>query len=85
MPLYAYRCGDDGPAEVMWPMGAAPAVILVEHGDLHPGTAATEVDSATTLASFTRLRALVDERYAPSGRIDRFTIHLRKDEAATSP
>lgn len=27
MPLYAYRCGDDGPAEVMWPMGAAPAVI----------------------------------------------------------
>lgn len=62
-----------------------PAVILVEHGDLHPGTAATEVDSATTLASFTRLRALLDERYAPSGRIDRFTIHLRKDEAATSP
>ena len=27
MPLYAYRCGDDGPAEVMRPLGAAPAVI----------------------------------------------------------
>jgi putative FmdB family regulatory protein len=27
MPLYAYRCGDDGPAEALWPMGAAPAVM----------------------------------------------------------
>jgi hypothetical protein len=58
-----------------WP----PAVILVEHGDLHPGTAASEVDSATTLARFGRLRAFLGERYEPSGRIDRFTIHLRKD------
>lgn len=27
MPLYAYRCGEDGPAEVTAPMGAAPATI----------------------------------------------------------
>ncbi|GAA4876997.1 FmdB family zinc ribbon protein [Actinomycetospora straminea] len=27
MPLYAYRCGADGPVDVMRPMGAAPAVV----------------------------------------------------------
>lgn len=27
MPLYAYRCGEDGPVDVMQPMGTAPAVI----------------------------------------------------------
>jgi hypothetical protein len=72
--------------ELMHELQASPpAVILVEHGDLHPGTAATEVDSATTLAGFTRLRALLDERYVPSGRIDRFTVHLRKDGEAPRP
>jgi hypothetical protein len=60
-----------------------PAVILVEHGDLHPGTAASEVDSATTLARFGRLRAFLGERYVPSGRIDRFTVHLRKDAGSS--
>jgi hypothetical protein len=67
--------------ELMQELRAAPpAVILVEHGDLHPGTAASEVDSATTLARFGRLRALLGERYVPSGRIvERFTVYLRKD------
>jgi putative FmdB family regulatory protein len=27
VPLYTYRCVDDGPTDVMWPMGAAPPVI----------------------------------------------------------
>ncbi len=27
MPLYAYRCGDDGPVDAIWPMGAAPPAI----------------------------------------------------------
>jgi putative FmdB family regulatory protein len=27
MPLYAYRCDEDGPTEVMRPMGTAPDVI----------------------------------------------------------
>ena len=27
MPLYAYRCADDGPAEVMRPLGTAPPAI----------------------------------------------------------
>jgi putative FmdB family regulatory protein len=27
MPLYAYRCGEDGPLDVMWPLGTAPATV----------------------------------------------------------
>jgi putative FmdB family regulatory protein len=27
MPLYAYRCGEDGAVDAMWPMGAAPPSI----------------------------------------------------------
>ncbi|MDD7939465.1 zinc ribbon domain-containing protein [Actinomycetospora lutea] len=27
MPLYAYRCDEDGPVEVMRPMGAAPPTV----------------------------------------------------------
>ncbi|GAA4936527.1 putative FmdB family regulatory protein [Actinomycetospora succinea] len=27
MPLYAYRCDEDGPVDVMRPMGAAPPVL----------------------------------------------------------
>jgi putative FmdB family regulatory protein len=26
MPLYTYRCGEDGPLDVMLPLGTAPAV-----------------------------------------------------------
>lgn len=64
---------------------APPAALLVEHGDLHPGTAASEVDSATELERFPLLRELLAEGYAPSARIDRFTIHLRQDVAARPP
>jgi hypothetical protein len=70
-------------AELMDELRAAqPAAILVEHGDLHPGTAASDVDSATALERFAPLRELLAERYAPAARVDRFTIHLRKDAAA---
>ena len=27
MPLYAYRCGEDGPVDVMRPLGTAPPVV----------------------------------------------------------
>jgi putative FmdB family regulatory protein len=27
MALYSYRCGDHGPTDAAWPMGAAPAAI----------------------------------------------------------
>jgi putative FmdB family regulatory protein len=27
MPLYTYKCPDDGPADASWPMGAAPTVM----------------------------------------------------------
>jgi putative FmdB family regulatory protein len=27
MPLYAYRCREDGAVDAMWPMGAAPSAI----------------------------------------------------------
>jgi putative FmdB family regulatory protein len=27
MPLYAYRCGEDGPVDVMRPLGTAPPTI----------------------------------------------------------
>jgi hypothetical protein len=62
-----------------------PAAILVEHGDIHPGTAASDIDSASELRRFARLRRLLDEEYVPSAQIDRFTIHLRKSEAASPP
>ncbi|NMO88379.1 FmdB family zinc ribbon protein [Actinomycetospora sp. TBRC 11914] len=27
MPLYSYRCDEDGPTDAHWPMGTAPSVI----------------------------------------------------------
>jgi len=64
---------------------APPAAILVEQGDLHPGTAATDTDSATELEKFPLLRAFLAEGYVQAARIDRFTIHLRRDVAARHP
>ncbi len=64
---------------------APPAAILVEKGDLHPGTAASDTDSATALEHFPLLRALLTEDYVQAARIDRFTIHLRRDVAARRP
>jgi len=62
-----------------------PAAILVERGDVHPGTAGTEADSTQTLERFEALRAFLAEGYVASGAVDRFTIHLRKDLAARPP
>jgi hypothetical protein len=73
------------PALIEELQAAPPAAILVEQGDLHPGTAATDTDSATELEHFPRLRALLAEGYVQAARIDRFTIHLRRDVAARRP
>lgn len=55
-----------------------PAAILVEHGDVHPGTAGTSFDSATTLERFPRLAALIARDYDAGVRVESFTIHLRR-------
>lgn len=75
-------------AELMDELRAAPpAAILVESGDHHPGTAGSEVDSASALERFGALREFLAQGYTPAARIDRFTIQLRKDSApaATAP
>jgi hypothetical protein len=60
-----------------------PAAILVERGDVHPGTAGTPFDSATTLERFTRLAALIARDYDGGTQVGSFTIHLRR--SAPSP
>lgn len=59
-----------------------PAAILVEHDDVHPGTAGTAFDSATTLTRFPRLAELVAREYDAGVRVDDFTIHLQRARAA---
>jgi hypothetical protein len=77
---------NDARAELMQELRELPpAAILVEHGDLHPGTAASDVDSATALERFPPLKQFLAEGYAPAARVDRFTIHLRKAAAASPP
>ncbi|HVN38825.1 MAG TPA: hypothetical protein VMW19_11725 [Myxococcota bacterium] len=65
--------------------GAPPAAVLVEHGDLHPGTAGSDVDSATELEHFPRLNEFLSDGYMPVVRIGRFTVYLTRDAAATLP
>lgn len=55
-----------------------PAAILVESGDLHPGTAATGMDSAQTLTRFPRLARLIDRDYDEGVDVGSFKIHLRR-------
>jgi hypothetical protein len=59
-----------------------PAALLVEHGDLHPGTAGTDRDSAATLANFPRLARFLAEGYREGVRVEAFTIHLRREAKA---
>jgi hypothetical protein len=62
-----------------------PAAILVERGDVHPGTAGTDGDSRAALEQFPALRRLLADGYVEAATLDRFTIHLRRDPAATRP
>jgi len=55
-----------------------PAAILVESGDVHPGTAGVRVDSATALRRFPELRAFLQAFYEPVETLEDFRIHLRK-------
>jgi hypothetical protein len=55
-----------------------PAAILVESGDVHPGTTGNELDSAQVLERFPKLRRFLRDGYAPVETVGRFTIHLRK-------
>jgi hypothetical protein len=55
-----------------------PAAILVESGDVHPGTAGTALDSATTLPRFSRLAALIASDYDAGHTVGSFKIHLRR-------
>ena len=57
-----------------------PAAILVERDDVHPGTAGTGFDSATTLTRFPRLAAFLRRDYDAGEEVGRFTIHLRRPE-----
>ena len=59
-----------------------PAAILVESGDVHPGTTGNELDSRQALERFPKLQRFLREGYAPAETIGRFTIHLRKPPAA---
>jgi MFS family permease len=59
-----------------------PAAILVERGDVHPGTAGTELDSLGTLGRFPRLERFLREGYAPAETVGAFTIHLRRSPRA---
>ncbi|HXK26332.1 MAG TPA: hypothetical protein VMS55_26960 [Myxococcota bacterium] len=72
--------------ELMQELHAAPpAAVLVEHGDLHPGTAGTDVDSAAELEHFPRLTQFLADGYVPAVRIARFTVYLPRDAAAKLP
>jgi hypothetical protein len=55
-----------------------PAAILVQKGDLNPGTAGVRVDSATALGRFPELRVFLQELYGPAETVEDFTIHLRR-------
>jgi len=62
-----------------------PAAILVEAGDVHPGTTGNELDSRTMLARFPRLLRFLREGYGPGETVGRFTIHLRKASRGAPP
>jgi hypothetical protein len=62
-----------------------PAAILVEHGDVHPGTAGTGLDSTATLARFPRLAAFLARGYDAGERVEAFTIHRRRQAPRASP
>jgi hypothetical protein len=57
-----------------------PAAILVQSGDVHPGTAGVRVDSATSLRRFPELRVFLQEFYEPVETIEDFRIHLRSED-----
>jgi len=59
-----------------------PAAILVQSGDVHPGTAGTERDSAAELRHFPALAALLRDRYRPAETLGGFAIHLRRSALA---
>jgi hypothetical protein len=64
-----------------------PAAILVQRGDVEPGTAGTERDSAAELRHFPELAALIRDRYRLAETLAGFAVHLRRPEpeGATSP
>jgi hypothetical protein len=62
-----------------------PAAILIEHGDAHPGTAGTDLDSAATLERFPRLALFLARHYDEGERVEAFTIHLRKAAGPSPP
>jgi hypothetical protein len=65
--------------------GDPPAAILVEHGDVHPGTAGTDLDSAATLERFPRLARFLAQGYDEGVRVEAFTIHRRRAGAGALP
>jgi hypothetical protein len=58
-----------------------PAAILVESGDLHPGTTGNDLDSREVLGRFPKLALFLAAGYGPGEAVGRFTIHLRKPQA----
>ena len=74
-PWYAER---GRPALMEELRSTPPDAIVVQRGDVHPGTAGNRDDSSTALGGFPELRSFLDTGYARATRIGDFTIHLRR-------
>lgn len=59
-----------------------PGAILVQRGDVHPGTTGNPRDSSASLRTFPALTRLLAEDYAEAATIGDFTIHLREPDRA---
>ncbi|MGH0032476.1 MAG: hypothetical protein ACQGVC_22010 [Myxococcota bacterium] len=62
-----------------------PDALLVEKGDLHPGTGGTGFDSATTLGRFPRLGAFLERGYDAGREVGSFTVYLRREATPGPP
>jgi hypothetical protein len=63
-----------------------PEAILVQRGDVHPGTTGNPRDSSAALRTFPALSRLLAEGYAEAATIGDFKIHLREpDRAGAAP
>ena len=59
-----------------------PEAILVQRGDVHPGTTGNSRDSRAALRTFPALSRLLAEGYTEAATIGDFTIHLRDPDRA---
>jgi putative FmdB family regulatory protein len=79
MPLYAYRCGEDGPVEVMRPLGTAPPTVPCPTC----GADAPRTITAPRLASADRERVAAIDR-AEASRTDPSVVSALPPRASRS-